>query len=88
MSEVLIQRALQMSAPTLLSFVRKKALSRAQLRLVIEDLAAARRVPSQTRKQAYDEFVTKDTLAIELHRILAATARPQIDGHGPASLRD
>ena len=87
MSEVLIQRALQMSAPALLSFVRKRALSRAQLRLVIEDLAAAKRVPGQTRKQGYDDFVTKDTLGIELHRVLAATGRPQIDGHGPASLR-
>ena len=32
------------------------------------------------------DFVTKDTLGIELHRILAATARPQIAGQGPASL--
>jgi len=87
MSEVLIQRALQMPASTLLSFVRKRALSRAQLRLVVEDLAAARRAPGQTRKQGYDDFVTKDTLGIELHRILAAPARPQIDGHDPASLR-
>jgi hypothetical protein len=86
MSEALIQRALQMSAPALLASVRKRVLSRAQLRLVIEDLDAARRAPGQTRKQAYDDFVTKDTLGIEL-RILAATARPQIDGQGPASLR-
>jgi hypothetical protein len=87
MSEALIQRALQMSAPALLAFVKERVLSRAQLRLVIEDLAAARRAPGQTRKQGYDGFVTKDTLGIELHRILAATARPQIDAQGPASLR-
>jgi hypothetical protein len=68
MSEALIQRALQMSAPVLLAFVKKRVLSRAQLRLVIEDLAAARRAPGQTRKQAYDNFVTNDTLGIELHR--------------------
>ena len=87
MSEALIQRALQMSAPALLAFVKKRVLSRSQLRLVIEDLAAARRAPGQTRKQGYDDFVTKDTLGIELHRFLAATARPQIDAQGPASLR-
>ena len=87
MSEALIQRALQVSAPVLLAFVKKRVLSRAQLRLVIEDLAAARRAPGQTRKQGYDDFVTKHTLGIELHCILAATARPQIDARGPASLR-
>jgi hypothetical protein len=42
MSEVLIQRVLQMSAPALLAFVKNRGLSRAQLRLVIEDLAAAK----------------------------------------------
>ena len=76
-----------MAAPVLLAFVKKRVLSRAQLRLVIEDLAAARRAPGQTRKQGYDDFVTKDTLGIELHRILTATARPQMDAQGPASLR-
>jgi hypothetical protein len=75
MSEVLIQRMLQMSAPALLAFVKNRSLSRAHLRLVIEDLAAARRAVGQTRRQGYEDFVTKDTLGIELHRILG-TARP------------
>ena len=87
MSEILIQRVLQMPAPALLAFVKNRGLSRAQLRLVIEDLAAARRAAGQTRRQGYEDFVTKDTFGTELHRILAATARPQIADQGPASLR-
>jgi hypothetical protein len=77
MNEVLIQRALRMSAPTLLEFVKNRGLSRAELQLVIEDLAAAKRTPGRTRKQGYDDFVTKDALGIELYRIFIM-ARPRL----------
>jgi len=71
-SEVSVQSALQMSAPSLLVFARNKRLSRSELGIVIEDLAAARRAPGRTRKQGYNDFVTQDALGIELHRLFAA----------------
>ena len=77
MSDVSVQKALQMSAAALLAFVRTNTLSRAELALVIDDLAAARRVPGRTRKQAYDDFVTKNALGIELHRVFAAMVGPE-----------
>jgi hypothetical protein len=69
-SPVRVQRALQMSAPALLAFVRHKGLSRAELELVIADLAAAKRAPGRTRKEGYDDFVTRDGLGVELCRLL------------------
>jgi len=74
MSEVSIQKALQMSASALLAFARTNTLSRAELAVVIDDLAAARRAPGRTRKQAYDEFVTRNPLGIELYQVFAAMA--------------
>jgi hypothetical protein len=74
MNDVSIQKALQMSPPALLAFVRTKALSRSELRVVIDDLAAARRVPGQTRTQAYLDFVTADALGRELYEALNAVA--------------
>lgn len=63
-----IQRALQVSHRSLLAFVEKKELSRDELMAIIDDLASAKRVRGQTRKQAYDDFTTKDVLGIELYR--------------------
>jgi hypothetical protein len=65
-----VQRALQMSPPALLAFVRHQGLSRAELELVIADLAAAKRAPGRTRKEGYNDFVTRDGLGIELRRLL------------------
>jgi hypothetical protein len=69
-SPVRVQRALQMSPPALLAFVRQQGLSRAELELVIADLAAAKRAPGRTRKEGYNDFVTRDGLGIELRRLL------------------
>ena len=77
MGDVSVQKALQMSASALLAFVRTNTLSRAELALVIDDLAAARRAPGRTRKQAYDDFVTKNALGIELYQAFAAMARSE-----------
>jgi hypothetical protein len=55
-SPVRVQRAL--SAAALLAFVRQNGLSRAELELVIEDLATAKRAPGKTRQEGYDDFVT------------------------------
>jgi len=71
-SEVLIQRALQMSGPSLLAFVKNDGLSRAELKIVIDDLAAAKRAKGQTRKQAHNEFITRDELGVELYRHFVA----------------
>lgn len=65
-----MQRALQMWAPALLAFVRQNGLSRAELELVIEDLAAAKRAPGKTRQEGYDDFVTRNGIGIELYRLL------------------
>jgi hypothetical protein len=70
MSDISVQRALQMSAPALLAWVRANKLSRKELALVIDDLAAAKRAPGRTRKQGYEDFVTWDALGIELYRTL------------------
>jgi hypothetical protein len=40
------------------------------LELVIADLAAAKRAPGRTRKEGYDDFVTRDGLGVELCRLL------------------
>jgi hypothetical protein len=68
MKAVLVERALQMSRRSLLALVKNNELSRDELRVVISDLAAAKREKDQTRKQAYDAFITKDALGMELHR--------------------
>jgi hypothetical protein len=73
-SPVRVQRALQMSAPALLAFVRHRGMSRAELEVVIADLAAAKRAPGKTRKEGYDDFVTRDGLGIELQRLLVTAA--------------
>jgi len=83
MSDVLIQRALQMSPHALLAFVKNRGLSRAQLQVVIEDLAAARRAPSHSRKQGYDDFVTKNVVGMELHRIFVTTAPMHLSSAAP-----
>src|SRR5215831_21314708 len=69
-----VQRALQMSAPALLAFIQRKGLSRAELEVVIADLAAAKRAPGRTRQQGYDDYVHRDGLGVELYRLLL-TAR-------------
>src|SRR5262249_50943489 len=53
---------------------KNRGLSRAQLQVVIEDLAAARRAPGHSRKQGHDDFVTKNVVGMELHRIFVTTA--------------
>jgi hypothetical protein len=69
-SPLRVQRALQMSAPALLAFVQGKGLSRAELEVVIADLAAAKRAPGRTRQQGYDDYISQDGLGIELYRLL------------------
>ena len=69
-SPLRVQRALLMSAPALLAFVRGKGLSRAELEVVIADLAAAKRGPGRTRQQTYDDYISQDALSIELYRLL------------------
>jgi len=70
MNPLQVQRALQMSAPALLAFVQRKGLSRAELEVVIADLAAAKRAPGRTREQGYDDYVHRDGLGVELYRLL------------------
>ena len=65
--------------PSLLAFVKANGLSRAQLDLVIEDLAAAKRMPGRSRKQSYNDFIMTDALGIELYRIYAESAGPRQD---------
>ena len=69
MNPVQVQRALQMSAPALLAFVQRRSLSRAELEVVIADLAAAKRAPGRTRQQGYDDYVSRDGLGMELYRL-------------------
>lgn len=69
-SPLRVQRALLMSAPALLTFVRGQGLSRAELEVVIADLATAKRGPGRTRRQAYDDYISRDGLGIELYRLL------------------
>jgi uncharacterized protein (DUF2336 family) len=76
MNAVSIQRALQMSPPALLAFVKTNRLSLDELALVIDDLAAAKRSLGRTRRQGYHDFVTKDALGIELYRIFSERAAP------------
>jgi hypothetical protein len=77
-SPVRVQRALQMPAPASLAFVRHKGLSRAELELVIADLAAAKRAPGRIRQEGYDDFVTQDRLGVELCRLsVTAPVVPQ-----------
>ncbi len=59
-----------MSAPALLAFARHNGLSRAELEVVIADLAAAKRAPGRSRQEGYDDFITRDGLGIELYRLL------------------
>ena len=73
-SPVRVQRALQMSGRALLAYVQNEGLSRAELELVITDLATAKRAPGRTRQEGYDDFVTQDGLGIELHRLLVTAA--------------
>ena len=70
MNPLQVQRALQMSAPALLAFVQRRSLSRAELEVVIADLAAAKRAPGRTRQQGYDDYVSRDGLGMELYRLL------------------
>jgi hypothetical protein len=73
-SPVRVQRALLMSAPALSAFAQHRGLSRAELEVVIADQAAAKRAPGKTRKEGYADFVTRDGLGIELHRVLVTAA--------------
>ena len=73
MNPLQVQRALQMSAPALLAFVQRRSLSRAELEVVIADLAAAKRAPGRTRQQGYDDYVSRDGLGMELYRLLLTT---------------
>ena len=70
MSELQVQRALQMSGQALLAFVKDNGLSRAELEVVIKDLAAAKRAPGRTRQEGYSDFITQDRLGVELYRQL------------------
>ena len=54
----------------LLAFVQRRRLSRAELEVVIADLAAAKRAPGRTRQQGYDDYVSRDGLGMELYRLL------------------
>ena len=70
MSELQVQRALQMSGQALLAFVKDNGLSRAELEVVIKDLAAAKRAPGRSRQEGYNDFITQDKLGVELYRQL------------------
>ena len=76
-----------MSAPALLAFVKNRGLF---LELSCGSSSRIWPQPDERRAKPEDkvneDFVTKDTLGIQLHHILAATARPQIAGQGRASL--
>ena len=69
-SELHVQRALQMSGQALLAFVKDNGLSRAELEVVIKDLAAAKRAPGRSRQEGYNDFITQDKLGVELYRQL------------------
>ena len=70
MRELQVQRALQMSGQALLAFVKDNGLSRAELEVVIKDLAAAKRAPGRSRQQGYADFITQNRLGVELYRLL------------------
>ena len=70
MRELQVQRALQMSGQALLAFVKDNGLSRAELEVVIKDLAAAKRAPGRSRQQGYAHFITQNRLGVELYRLL------------------
>jgi hypothetical protein len=63
-----------MPGKALLAFVKGNGLSRAELEVVIKDLAAAKRAPGRNRQEGYSDFITKDKLGIELYRQLLKAA--------------
>jgi hypothetical protein len=69
-SEARVQTALQMSGRSLLALVQDDGLSRAKLEIVIADLAAAKRAAGRTRREGYNDFITRDRLGVELYRQL------------------
>jgi hypothetical protein len=69
-SEARVQTALQMSGRPLLALVKDGGLFRAELEIVIADLAAAKRAAGRTRQEGYNDFITRDSLGIELYRQL------------------
>ena len=70
MDEARVQKALQMSARALLSLVQGNGLSRAELEIVIADLAGAKRASGRTRLEGYNDFITRNKLGVELYRQL------------------
>jgi len=77
MGELQVQRALRMSGQALLAFVKNNGLSRAELEVVIKDLAAAKRAPGRSRQQGYADFITQDRLGVELYRLLLRAPAPR-----------
>jgi hypothetical protein len=52
-------------------------ISRAELEVVIKDLAAAKRVPGRSRRQGYADFIAQDRLGLELYRLLLKAPAPR-----------
>ena len=69
-NEARVQTALQMSGRALLSLVQGNGLSRAELEIVIADLAGAKRTAGRTRQEGYNDFITRNKLGVELYRQL------------------
>ena len=65
-----VQKALQMSGRALLALVQDNGLSRAELEIVIADLAGAKRAAGRTRQEGYDDFITRNKIGVELYRQL------------------
>jgi len=59
-----------MSGQALLAVVKDNGLSRAELEVVIKDLAAAKRAPGRSKQEGYSDFISQDKLGVELYRQL------------------
>jgi hypothetical protein len=78
-----ISKALNMRERELIEFAKTDQISKAELGLVIEDMAQARRERNQSREQAFAHFIQHDPLGCDLYKIFREA--PGRDHHQQAA---
>ncbi len=87
-----IQKIQQLPERSLVAFCKTDAISKAQLSVLIDDLAQARRERGESREQAYAKFITGDPLGRDLYQIILTIvltdllANPTSDGQAISAI--
>ena len=79
-----IQKAQQMGERQMVEFCKTDAITKAQLGILIDDLAQAKRAGGESREQAFTKFITEDPLGRDLFKVHQSSAG--LDHHQVATV--